>query len=234
VNLGSFDRIWHIRGSLPLAPGQSGDDAFQKLDPLFRQTGTTHHRTADTLTFQKKDPASQDKMSIFDSGVLQIEAAGSGPVLTYHLVSRALLYCFLAPLLFLGIAQGTIALNTLDKPAAEAVGKDGKVVKKPEVKKPDVPMNPIDKALGAPEPEKHDKKKADKKAAGKKGADKKDDEDGPNKKPSPTPAYVFAGIFAALYIGGRVLEDWLVKRLFRKQLHDIQPGDSTAPNGRLS
>ena len=62
-------------------------------------------------------------------------------------------------------------------------------------------MNPIDKALGAPAPEKPDKKK-------------KDDDD----KPSPTPAYVFAAIFAVLYVVGRILEDRLVKSLFRKRL----------------
>jgi hypothetical protein len=65
-------------------------------------------------------------------------------------------------------------------------------------------MNPIDKFLGAPEPEKPDEKK------------KKEEEE--KKGPSPTPAYVFAGIFATLYVGGRILEDWLIKRLFRKRL----------------
>lgn len=49
-----IDWIWHIRGSLALAPEQSGDDALDKLAPLFRQTGTSHDRTNDTLTFRKK------------------------------------------------------------------------------------------------------------------------------------------------------------------------------------
>jgi len=69
----------------------------------------------------------------------------------------------------------------------------------------EVPMNPIDKALGAPEPEK----------PGKEGADK---DKGKSKGPSPTPAYVFAAIFATLYVVGRVLEDRLVRALFRKSL----------------
>jgi len=43
-------------------------DAFDRLDPLFRQTGTSHERTDDTLVFRKKDQAAQDKMSIFDGG----------------------------------------------------------------------------------------------------------------------------------------------------------------------
>ena len=103
--------IWQVRGSLALAPRQSGDDVFDSLDPLFQQPGTRYDRTGDTLTFQKKDQAAQDKMSVFDSGILRIEKTGSGPILRYQLNSRALLFCFLAPLLFLALAQLTIAVN---------------------------------------------------------------------------------------------------------------------------
>jgi hypothetical protein len=189
-----------------LVPAQSSDEAFERLDPLFRQTGTTHQRSGDTLTFQKKDSAAQDKMSIFDGGVLHIEHAETGPMLRYHLTSRALLFCFLAPLLFLGIAQLTVAIGKADKPVAEAGAKAGKVAHAPPkpAEKKALPFNAIDKALGAPAPEKP----------------KKDGEDGPgkSKKPKSTPAYVFAGIFAALYIVGRILEDRLVKALFQKRL----------------
>jgi hypothetical protein len=208
VNLRFIDWIWHIRGSLALAPGQSTDDAFGRLEPLFRQTGTSHDRTQDMLTFRKKDPAAQDKMSVFDGGVLQIEKGVAGPVLRYHLISRILLFCFLAPLLFLGFGQLTIALGKLDKPATEAAGKSGKAAdaaKKADKKKAELPQNPIDKALGAPAPE---KPKND-------GADKAEKE---KKKHSPTAAYVFAGIFAALYVVGRILEARLVRTLFRKSL----------------
>jgi len=66
-------------------------------------------------------------------------------------------------------------------------------------------MNPIDKALGAPAPEKPKKDGADK-------------AEGKNKKPSPTPAYVFAAIFAFLYLAGRILEDRLIKAQFKKRL----------------
>jgi hypothetical protein len=202
VNLRFIDWIWHVRGSLALAPGQSSNEALGKLDPLFRQTGTSHDRTQDTLTFRKKDQAAQDKMSIFDGGMLQIEKGVAGPVLRYHLTSRALLFCFLAPLLFLGFGQLTIALGKLDKPSTEAKGKSGKdSAKKHEA----LPQNPIDKFLGSPAPEKPKKD----------GADKAEKE---KKKYSPTTAYVFAGIFAALYLVGRILEDWLIKRLFRKRL----------------
>jgi hypothetical protein len=191
------DWIWHVRGSVALAPGQSADEAFDRLDPLFRQTGTSRARTGDTLTFSKKDAAAQDKMVVFTDGVLRIDAGDAGPVLHYRLTSRALLFCFLAPLLFLFFAQSTIVLAKLDKPKIEA--KD----KKPDAKKTPTPLNPIDKALGAPAPEKPKKKGGD------------DDKD---KKPSPTPGYVFAGIFAALYVIGRVFEARRIRALFARTL----------------
>ncbi|AUW57417.1 hypothetical protein C1T17_04180 [Sphingobium sp. SCG-1] len=202
MNLRFIDWIWHVRGSLPLAPEQSSDEAFDRLDPLFRETGTSHERTNDTLIFRKKDQAAQDKMSVFDGGVLQVEKGLAGTVLRYRLTSRALLFCFLAPLMFLAFAQFTIAMGKFQKPSTEAAETSKKSKKEDAVK----PLNPIDKALGAPAPEKP-KKEGSKKD--------KDDED---KKPSPTPAYVFAAIFAFLYVVGRVLEDRLVKTLFKKKL----------------
>jgi hypothetical protein len=205
VNLRFIDWIWHIRGSLALAPGQSSRDVFDRLDPLFHQRNTSHQKSTDTLTFSKKDQDAQDKMSIFDHGVLRIEQGVAGPVLRYHLVSRALLACFLAPFLFLIIAQFTVGLNKLDKPSATA---KAEAAKKPPVR----PMNPIDKFLHAPAPD--TSKKDDAGGGGKKG------------KPSPTPAYVFAGIFATLYVGGRILEDRLVKRLFRKTLPEVDAASS--------
>jgi hypothetical protein len=201
VNLRFIDWIWHIRGSLVLAPGLSGNQAFDRLDPLFRQTGTSHERTSDTLTFRKKDQAAQDKMSVFDNGVLRIERGAAGAVLRYHLISRALLFCFLAPLLFLGIAQFTIIVVEHQKASTDAAKSEKKDAKKDTP----LPLNPIDKALGAPAPEKPKKDGADK-------------AEGKNKKPSPTPAYVFAGIFAFLYLVGRILEDRLIKAQFRKRL----------------
>ncbi len=227
MNLRYIDWIWHVRGSLALAPGQSSDEAFGRLDPLFDQPGTSHERTGDTLAFRKKDPVAQDKLSVFDSGVLAIEPGVEGAELRYSLVSRALLFCFLAPLLFLGIAQLTIASGWLDKPPTPAETKKAEAKEKAEEAKMAArPMNPIDKLLGAPAPETKkdkDKAKADKAAKGAKGAKgakdgKGDDDDKKDDKPSPTAAYIFAGIFAALYVGGRIIEDWLVKRLFKRQL----------------
>jgi hypothetical protein len=193
VNLRLIDWIWHVRGSVALAPGQSSEDAFNRLEPLFDQTGTHHQRTKDLLRFSKKDPAAQDKMSVFDGGALCIDKGMATPVLRYHLTSRALLFCFLAPLLFLGIAQLTLVITKFDKPAQKAAHVPA-----------ETPMNPIDIALGAPAPE---RKKAN-----------EADTEGGGKKPSPTAAYIFAGIFAVLYVVGRILEDRLVKALFRKRL----------------
>lgn len=194
MNARFLDWIWHIKGSVPLTPGQSGEEAFGRLDPLFRQSGTSHDRSGDTLTFRKKNQAAQDKMSVFDAGVLRIEQGVGGAVLRYHMTSRALLFCFLAPLLFLAFAGLTVTLGKFDKPAAEATAKN------PEKKDVVLTQNPIDKALGAPAPEKPKKDAAAK------------------KKHSPTAAYVFAALFAALYVVGRVLEDRLVKGLFKKKL----------------
>lgn len=199
-----IDWIWHVRGALPIPEGQSRNETFECLSPLFQESGTTHAVEQDSLRFHKKDPAAQDRMSVFDEGTLRIEQGNGGPVLRYDLTSRALLFCFLAPLLFLAFAQATIAINAWQSPAKEtAVTKGAHAAKKPKAKEAPLPMNPIDKALGAPAPDKPE------------GGDA--DEEGP-KKPSPTPAYVFAGIFVALYIAGRILEDWLVRSLFRRIL----------------
>jgi hypothetical protein len=129
--------------------------------------------------------------------VLRVEQG----VLHCRLAGRALLFCFLAPLLFLAFAQFTIVIRDFEKQSAEA----SETSKKPEEKEVERKLHPIDIALGAPAPEKPKKDGAE------------DGEDG-DKGPSPTPAYVFAGLFAALYAAGRVLEDRLVKSLFRKRL----------------
>lgn len=192
-----IDWIWNIRGSVPIAPAQTSDEAFARLDPLFQQYGTTYERSGDALSFTKKDQAAQDKMSIFDAGVLLIENGVSGPVMRYRMASRALLFCFLMPLFFLAFGQVIVGIGKLEGAQTEKSEK----AKKDDTKDKVLPQNPIDKALGAPAPEKP--KKDDK---------KKDD------KHSPTTAYVFAAIFAVLYGVGRVLEDRLVRSLFLKKL----------------
>lgn len=195
-----INRIWHIRGEVPLPAGQSADEAFARLDPLFAHSGTTHARMGDVVMVTKREQLAQDPLSVVDSGTLRIDASEQGTVLRYHLVSRALLYCFLAPLLFLAIGQLTVYLGSLEKPKTEEQAKKDK--------KAALPLNPVDKFLGAPAP---DKPKDNNKDA-KKGSD------GEKDRFSPTPAYVFAGIFAALWLLGRLLEPWLIRRLFQRTL----------------
>jgi hypothetical protein len=190
--------IWHIRGEVPLPDLQSADEAIAKLDPLFSHAGTTHARMGYVVQVTKRDQLAQDPLSVVDSGTLRIDPTEHGAVLRYHLVSRALLYCFLAPLLFLAVGQLTVFLGTLEKPKAE------EKAKKDEAKKGPIELNPIDKFLGAPTPEKH--------------KDKKDTGGDEEKGFSPTAAYVFAGIFAALWLLGRLLEPWLIRRLFQRTL----------------
>lgn len=198
MNTRFIDWIWHVRGNLALSPGLSPNDACTRLDPLFHEPGTSHQWSGNGLVFRKQDARAQDRLAVFDSGVLQVEQGAEGPVLRYSLSSRALLLCFLAPLLFLGFAQLNITLGKLDKHSTEVADPAQKAAKKPALQ-----LNPIDKFLGAPEPD----NKATSKA-----------EERQKNKHSPTPGYVFAGIFAALYIGGRILEDRLVRSLFRKHL----------------
>ena len=231
VNLRFLDWIWHIQGHLPLAKGQSIDDAFDRLDPMFRAQGTSYHRSEDTLTFTKKDQAAQDKMSIFDGGTLQVEPGDPTPVLKYRLKSRALLACFIAPLIFLAFAQFTVAVNFLhdgganaDR-AAERTGETEEDEEEDEV----VELHPIDRFLGAPAPEQPDDEE-DETAEGEDGAEgatEDEDEEEDEKMHSPTPSYVFAGIFALVYIGGRILEDRLIKRRFRRHLQ-IEPSKAAA------
>ena len=148
-------------------------------------------------------------MSVFDGGVLRIEQGLAGHVLRYQLTSRILLFCFLAPLLFLGISQLTKTVIRLEEPSAKAAAQAEKASaakKKSAADDVSPPMNPIDKALGAPAPETPKEKRRPKRPKGR------------DRRPSPTSAYVFAGIFATLYVVGRVLEAKLVKSLFRKKL----------------
>jgi hypothetical protein len=195
--------IWHVRGSVALPPGQTSDDVFARLDPLFREPGTNRQRDGSRLSFRKRDQAAQDRMAVFDGGELRVESGAGAPVLRYHLTSRALLFCFLAPLLFLGVARLTVLVGEYNKPtAAEIAAKE-----KREEAKAKLPMSSIDKFLGAPAPEKP--KKKDPKA-------KADDD-----KPAPTAAYVFAGIFATLYLVGRIGQARLVRRLFRVRLFTL-------------
>jgi hypothetical protein len=145
-------------------------------------------------------------MSVFDGGTLRI----SGGVLRYSMTSRAFLACFLAPLFFLSVGYVGVSVDNWRNPPEVVKAKAEAAKKRSRVKAEDVPMNPVDKFLGAPEPE---KKKKD--AKGGKGGEEIGKR---NRKPSMTTAYVFMGIFFALWAIGRILEHRLVHLRFRRKL----------------
>jgi hypothetical protein len=206
VNLRAIDWIWRIRGRIPIAPARSPAQAFERLGKLFEERGTSHRIDQATLVFTKKDQLPQDPMSVFDGGSLHI----SDGVLRYDMMSRALLACFLAPLLFFAVGHIGVALDTWRNPPELAKAKAEAEKKRSRIKPEDVPMHPIDQFLGAAKPE---KKKDGEEATGKR-----------NRKPSMKTAYVFMGIFFALWVLGRILENVLIHTRIRNLLAG-QPSD---------
>lgn len=212
LKLSLINWIWHIKGSLALTPELSSDDAFERLAPLFREPGTTYTRDNTTLLFEKKNQSSQDRMSIFDKGILFFTKDAKGLKLHYDLTSRMLLFCFLAPFLFLGVAkffEYTAANQKHQHEVQITQGRHGNKVSDTQQKKiitkaVEVPMNPIDKALGMP-------------ASPQKDSSNNSENPG-RRKISPTPAYVFAALFGILYVVGRILESRLIKHVFQKNI----------------
>lgn len=98
------DWIWTVRGSVAAPAGADVDQAFARLDPLWRETGTTARREGHTLSFHKTDPASQDRLATFDRGRLCARPGDEGVEIGYTFVSRALAACFLLPAFFLAIS----------------------------------------------------------------------------------------------------------------------------------
>ena len=202
VKLPLIDNIWRVRGAVPIDPAMSAEEAFARIDPLLRTPGTAVDHEGGALVYSKHNPAAQDKLATFTRGRMWIERAGAGAVLRFDLFSHALLLCFLAPLLFLGFAQMAIAINAWEASGTEASEKaEKKDEKKPPVVKK---LHPIDEFLGAPAPEDPSKKKKD---------EKKD-----KGRHSPDEGYVLAGIFAAIYLVGRWLEPFLLRRRLRAAL----------------
>lgn len=222
MKLPFIDRIWRVKGSLPLETPMSPARAFDKLDPLFQTNGTSYEIEGDTLTFNKHNPAAQDKLATFTRGTLTVGEREGRSVLTYNVTSPALLACFLAPLLFLALGQVNVAIGQYEKSKAEAAEKSGKATdkaEKPDEADKDVTLHWLDVAMGAPAPEK---------------PDEKDKEKDKYKKYSPKTAYILAAIFATLYLVGRILEPWLLRSIFRKKLSDMSPIGDIDPVERLS
>lgn len=203
-----LDAIWRVRDSIALPEGVPPDAAFDRLSPLFATRGTSIDLGGGTLTYSKENPAAQDKLATFTSGTLRLETSGGRARLAYDVGSAALLLCFLAPLLFLAFAQLAVLANTLDPPEPEqARGRDGASEQAEDAREP-ADLHWIDQMLGAPAPEAEDDEE-------KTGEDEDEEDEG---KHSPTPGYVLAGIFAVVYLAGRFLEPWLLKRTFRAAL----------------
>ena len=200
MNLRFIDWIWRVRGSLPIEPPRSPGDTFDKLDSLFQAPDTSYRIDGDTLSFTKGAQLPQDPMAVFDSGTLR----ASDGELRYDMMSRALLACFLAPLLFFAVGRIGVALDNWRNPPELAAAKAEAEKKRSRIKPEDVPMHAIDQLLGAAKPE---KKKDDGEDTGKR-----------NRKPSMTTAYVFMGIFFALWVLGWILENVLLRSRLRKLL----------------
>ena len=216
VNLRYIDSIWRVRDSFELEERQSPAEVFDQLDPLFQTKGTSFEIDHDTLTYTKDNPAAQDKMATFTKGTLRVVDDGEQSRLVYTLFSPALLFCFLAPFVFLAFGQFTVFLSEREVAAAQAAGDSREASAEEEEKDEEVkPLHPIDVMLGAPAPEDPNAKKE--------GDEEEEEEEGDH---SPTRSYVLAGLFFTLYLIGRKLEPWLMKSRFRKALAgDLETGD---------
>lgn len=213
VNLPFIDRIWRVQSSLPLEEDLTPDEAFARLDPLFQTNGTQYAIEGDTLTYLKENPAAQDKLATFTQGILQVTHKDGAAVLSYDIRSTALWLCFLAPLLFIGFAFLAMGLNTLDPAEPD---RDRAAAEEAEDTSEDRQLHWIDQMLGAPAPEtkeEREKRKAEEKAeAGREGAE------GGKETHSYMPAFVLAGLFGVIYLVGRVLEPYLMRRTLRTAL----------------
>lgn len=199
LRLPLIEHIWRVRGELLLDPALSQDEVFARVEPLLLTPGTEVSTGQGALNYFKHNPAAQDKLATFTRGTFRIERAGAGSVLRYDLFSHALMLCFLAPLFFIGFAQLAVAINTWEQTGTEATEK----VKDKDEPKPVKTLNPVDQFLGAPAPEDPNKKKDEKKDEG---------------RHSPEGGYFMAGVFALIYLVGRWLEPWLVRRRLRAAL----------------
>lgn len=194
-----------MRGSLALSDPMSSAEVFEKLDPFFNVEGTERLVEGNRLFYTKDNPAAQDRMATFTKGTLEVVQSEGGGQLKYDLSSPALFFTFLAPLLFLGFAQLAVFLNVIEKPAIETTEEEDK---EDEEK---VELHWFDTMLGAPEPKQPGDDEDNEEG---RGEEEEEDED----EHSPTPGYVLAALFAAIYGVGRVLEPWLIKLTFRKAL----------------
>lgn len=212
MKLPYIDRIWTARGDIELDPPRTAKEAFAKLDPMLQENVSEFEVNGDTLRYRKNNPAAQDKMATFPKGTLQVVQEGGRSQLRYELISPALLMVFIAPLFFLVFAQVATAVNEMEKSSQEeAADKD----EEEEDDEEPQPNSAIDQWLGAPAPET---------LAEKKEREEREEEEDEGTH-STTPSKVLAGIFATLWLFGRLFEPWLMRRRLRAALNNqASPG----------
>lgn len=203
-----------MKSSVTFEERWSPAEVFHRLGVLLDTQGTDVSVDGNTLAYEKSNPAAQDKLATFTSGTLEVVEEDGGTRLSYDVASTALFLCFLAPLAFLAFGQFAAFINEIEKPGLiaeleeekqkeEEAGKDEKVIE----------LHWIDQMLGAPAPEKPGEE--DDEEATRDGTRWEREEEEVEGNHSPVTAYVIAGIFAAIYLVGRFLEPYLLKRTFR-------------------
>jgi hypothetical protein len=146
-----------------------------------------------------------------------VERSGAATRLTWQAASTALLLTFLAPLLFLFFAQVMEAANSYERAKAEASEAKKDAKKDKADAKPVPKLHPIDVMLGAPAPKDPNADKNKKKE--------------PKPKFKTTQAYVLSGLFFVIFLVGRVLEPWLLKRTFRRALSQPRSAGNLGESG---
>lgn len=201
MKLPFIDRIWVARGTLELEQQLDPREAFNRLAPLFDPKEIELNSQSSTLTYRKANPEAQHKLATFSSGTLEFQSRGDTSEITYRVRSLALLLTFLAPLLFLAFGQTIVGIGMVNQALTAEEEKEDEEEKEPGE------LHWIDEMLGAPAPE---------------NPEDDEDEEEEDEDHSPMQAYGLAGVFALIYLIGRILEP----RLFRSTLRKALAGDA--------
>lgn len=195
-----IDRIWRSRGAVPVDPPLPPGEIFDRLSGLFDEGEFEIDRANRRLDYRKPNPAAQDKLATFSNGSLELAGDNQGQLLRYDVGSPALLLTFLAPLLFLALAQGFVMLGQWEesKEASQAEEEDEEDEEPGE-------LHWFDQMLGAPAPE---------------DPDEDEEEDEEDDDYSPRDAYGLAALFALIYLVGRFLEPYLFRKTLRRTIHE--------------
>lgn len=206
MKLPFFDRVWVARGALQLDEQLDAREAFDRLAPLFDPEEAALDSSGTKLSYRKTNPEAQHKLATFSSGTLEFQTRGDAAEIAYRVRSPALLLTFLAPLLFLAFGQTIVGIGLLNQ-AMTAEAEEEEEDEEPGE------LHWLDQMLGAPAPEKSDE-----------NDDEKEDDD----EHSPLEAYGLAGVFALIYLAGRILEPRLFRSALSKALsgevHDVDEG----------